>query len=607
MDRKSIIVLVFCFVLLLLWSTVIVPSLYPPKPLPPGATNAVATATTLETTNAVNRSSTGNALLPPSPVMTNVNEPERLLSCTNAEAIYTFTSYGGGLKDVELIHYPETVPSWHERHTSSTALATLNDQAPAPSLAWLAGSGLEGEGTYQLTRTGTGMRAEALLSNGLSVVKEFHLSSNYLVTAGVRLENRATNTLNFASQGWMVGTATPMNPQDNGMAVGLMWFNGEKPVDVVGASYFSTRGFGCMPRVPPVEYRGGGSNVVWAAVHNQFFALVLMPQDPAVDVVSRRVELPRPTGDDAQWIDTNAPPPQGYETWLVYPGLSLAPQQAVERQFVIYAGPKEYRTLATIAARFNNHIDAIMGYGTIWGFFSKALLLAMNTLHDTLRLSYGWTIVVITVLIKAVFWPLTAASTRSMKKMQALQPQLKALQEKYKDDPMKAQRKTMELWKENKVNPMGGCLPMVIQMPIFIGFFTMIRSAIELRGASFLWIKDLSQPDTIFMLPGLGFIPVIGKPGVGLPFNLLPLIMGGTMLWQSHLTPPSPGMDPAQQKIMRYMPLIFLVFLYNYSAGMALYWTTNNLLTILQTKLTRARGAAVTPAPPLTPAPKKKK
>jgi YidC/Oxa1 family membrane protein insertase len=153
---------------------------------------------------------------------------------------------------------------------------------------------------------------------------------------------------------------------------------------------------------------------------------------------------------------------------------------------------------------------------------------------------------------------------------------------------------------------MGGCLPMVIQMPIFIGFFTMIRNAIELRGASFLWMTDLSRPDTLFIIPGLGFVPFIGIPGIGLPFNLLPLIMGATMLWQSHLTPASPGVDPAQQKIMRYMPLMFLFLLYNYSAGMALYWTVNNLLTILQTKLTRMQQVAA-PAPVLTPPPKKRK
>ncbi|MGH7867217.1 MAG: membrane protein insertase YidC, partial [Candidatus Dormibacteraceae bacterium] len=161
----------------------------------------------------------------------------------------------------------------------------------------------------------------------------------------------------------------------------------------------------------------------------------------------------------------------------------------------------------------------------------------------------------ITIIIKVVFWPLTQASTRSAKRMQALQPQIKALQAQYKDDPVKSQRKMMEFWKEHKINPMSGCLPTVIQMPVFIGFFYMIRSAIELRGAHWLWVTDLSRPDTLFLIPGVGF-----------PFNLLPLIMGVTMLWQATLTPPSPGMDPAQAKIMRYMPLMFMVFLYNFSA-----------------------------------------
>jgi len=293
----------------------------------------------------------------------------------------------------------------------------------------------------------------------------------------------------------------------------------------------------------------------------------------------------------------------GFEAGLVYPALTLAPHQAILRQAAIFAGPKEYRTLATVSATFNNGVDTIMGfsgswYTSIFGFFSKLLLLSMNWLHHSLSLPYGWAIVGITVIIKVLFWPLTAASTRSAKRMQALQPQLKALQEKYKDDPVKSQRKMMEFYKEHKVNPMAGCLPSLIQMPVFMGFFFMIRSAIELRGASWLWVADLSEPDTIFLIPGLGF-----------PFNLLPLIMGATMLWQAHLTPPSPGMDPTQAKIMRYMPLIFMVFLYSFSAGLTLYWTVNNLLSIVQTKLTRTLPETSTPArgPVLTPPPKKRK
>ena len=436
------------------------------------------------------------------------------------------------------------------------------------------------------------MRAEKTLTNGLVIVKNFQLTSNYLVTATVRLENRSAQPLALPAQEWFVGTAAPMGPRDKGEAVGVLWYNGAKTEDLTGSSYFSG---GCRQAVPPLEYRGGASNVVWVATHNQFFALAAMPQQPAQGLIIRRINLPRHTGEEARLVATNAPTPQGYAAAMIYPALTLAPNQTAERQITIYAGPKEYQTLARIGAQLNNNLDLVMSFG--WaGFVSKALLLGMNWLHSSLKLSYGWAIIAITVIIKLVFWPLTQASTRSMKRMQALQPQMNAIKEKYKDDPVKMNKKTMEFMREHKVSPLGGCLPMLLQIPVFFGFFSMIQSAIELRGARFLWIPDLSQTDTLFMIPALGFIPFFGIPGVGLPFNLLPLLMGATMLWQAHLTPPSPGMDPTQQKIMRYMPLMFLAFLYNYSAGLTLYWTVQNLLTILQTKLTRTVPETTAPA-----------
>ena len=259
----------------------------------------------------------------------------------------------------------------------------------------------------------------------------------------------------------------------------------------------------------------------------------------------------------------------------------------------LLAGPKEYKTLS----RMPNEMDRVMGFGW-FGFFAKALLLSMNGLAS-LGLSYGMAIIAITVIIKLLFWPLTTASTRSMKRMGALQPQMKAIQAKYKDDPRKMNMKLMEFMKENKVNPMGGCLPLLLQIPVFIGFYQMIQSAIELRGASFLWACDLSKPDTVAHIAGF-------------PLNPLPLLMGATMLWQARITPMAPGMDPAQQQIMRYMPLIMVVFLYNFSAGLALYWTTQNLLSILQMKLTHHKtadeakgGTPPAPARPVQP-PRKK-
>jgi YidC/Oxa1 family membrane protein insertase len=536
-------------------------------------------------------------------VALNTNIPEDLVVISNENARYTFTSHGGGLKLVELVKYPETVSTRRQRQPQTNRMATLNSFARSPTLAILDGEAVQGDGIFKVSKIGDrAVRAEQTLPSGLTIVKDFQLSTNYLVTATVKLENHSGQTLTLPQQEWVVGTATPMGARDNGSAVGVVWYNGSKIAADAGAANFKAKGFlGMSSGLPPSEYRGGESNVYWAAAHNQFFALAVMPPQPAQSLVVRRLDLPRPTGEEAQYVSANGPPPQGYEASLIYPPLTLTNNQTIERQVYIYAGPKEYRTLATIADRFNNNLDQLMGFN--WsGFVSKALLLGMNWMHNSLKLPYGWAIVAITTLIKLIFWPLTQASTRSMKRMQALQPEIKKLQEKYKDDPTKLSQKQLEFWRKNKINPMAGCLPMLLQVPVFFGFYSMIRSAIELRGAPFLWVGDLSKPDTLFMIPGLGFIPFIGVAGQGLPFNLLPLLMGATMLWQARLTPPSPGMDPSQQAIMKYLPLMFLVGLYNFSAGMTLYWTVNNLLTICQTKLTRTTMQPPNPAAPAPPA-----
>jgi YidC/Oxa1 family membrane protein insertase len=530
----------------------------------------------------------------PSPGATltvNTNVLEETIPAWNGNVRYTFSSYGGGLKLVEF--FPERERGGAPDLAATNQVATLNTYTAVPTMALLDGATVQGDGIFKLTRTEGGVRAEKALTNGLSIVKEFVLSTNYLVATSIRLENHSAKPLDLPSQEWFVGTA---------------------------------------PRVPPAEYLAGSSNVVWVAAHNQYFVLAAMPLVPAQGMVVRKVQLPaRSAGEyddiprfppllkaggqsaatNAEDSATNAPPQDGYQAGLIYPGQKLAPNQTLERHLLLYAGPKEYQRLARIGERLGNNLDLVMNFG--WsGFVSKALLIGMNWLHHGLRISYGAAVVAITFIIKIVFWPLTQASTRSMKRMQALQPQIKAIQAKFKDDPMKLQRRTMEFYKEQKVNPMSGCFPMLIQVPVFIGFYSMISSAIELRGAHFLWIKDLAKPDTLFIIPGLGILPILGIPGVGLPFNLLPLIMGGTMLWQAHLTPPSPGMDPAQAKLMRYLPLIFILMLYGLSSGLTLYWTVNNLLSIAQTKLTKTTpgpepAAKAAKGPVLTISQKKKK
>ncbi len=598
MDRKSIIGLVASIALLLLWFPV-VNRLYPSKPLPPGSTNAVVTVQAPGTNGAapvvaprtppVMRPTDAASRAPQAAP----GQAEETIVLSGSNASYTITSQGGGIKLFELVQFPEVVG--RKKGTESAVKHTrLNANAAYPSMALLGGPEVEGDGIYELSRTSDGVRATKELTNGLVITKDFRLSSNYLLAVKVRLENRAATPLNVPDHEWVVGTATPMNANDKGQAVGAQYFTGKDRKTVDGAAYFANTKFMCFPRVAPQEYRSAETNIVWAAANNQFFALIAMPEKPAQGLIVRRLDLPATL--TAQGVP-NPVLPQGYETTMVYPGTTLEPQQALEHNLHIFSGPKEFQTLANLGDHFKNQVGQVMGYGGFFGFFAKGLLLAMNWLHQTFWLSYGLAIVVITIVIKLLFWPLTQASTRSMKRLQALQPQMNAIKEKYKDDPAKMNRKTMEFMRENKVNPMGGCLPMVIQIPVFIGFFQMIQSAIELRGAQFLWVKDLSSPDTLFMIPGTGF-----------PFNLLPLIMGVTMFWQARLTPPSPGMDPTQAKMMRYMPMIFMVFLYNFSAGLTLYWTVQNLLTILQTKLTKTTTpVAATAAPVLTSGPKKKK
>jgi YidC/Oxa1 family membrane protein insertase len=611
MDKTGIIVVSLCAVLLGWW--LVKQNKIAQQEALYEQTNHVATAqSALTGTNAstpvMSASGATPATMTATPTAFEASAPAQTIVITNGRARYTFTSLGGGLKSVELLAYPQTISArWITKPGGeSNGVATLNSPAVVPALAVLGDPSLVGDGVFNLYRTADGVRAEKTFANGLRMVKEFHPSSNYLVYATVRLENHTDKPLTLPAQEYVVGTATPMDADDNGQAEGVMWFDGSKASDQL-LTVFS--GGGCTRSAPRTEIAAGNGNVAWAAAHNQFFALMLMPTQRAQGMVARPVTL----SQFANVGDTNVALPRGIQTALVYPATTLTANSNAEKQLVLYAGPKEYRTLADVGAQFQNRADEVMGFGSIYGFCAKPLLLAMNWLHDATHLGYGVVIVLLTVLLRAIFWPLTAASTRSMKRMQALAPEMALLKEKYKDDQQKFAQKQMELWKKHGVNPMSGCWPMLIQMPVFFGFFTMIRSAIELRGAHFLWAADLSKPDTLFMIPGLTFIPGLSTPE-GLPFNLLPLLMGGAMLWQSHLTPASPGMDPSQQKLMRYMPLLFLVFLYNYSAGMSLYMVVSTLASVLQTKLTRnlkdpagpaVAGPAVNPA--LTPASKSKK
>ena len=588
MDRKSIIVLALSFILLMAWYPLVNRYLYPPAP-----TNSLARAThTPSSTNPASLSTNAGlafvepAVLPSASTFVQPRAPEELLVLEDKEARYTFSSHGGGLKQIELKEYLETIPCGARTPAGPNRFATLNKQAPAPIMALLGSETLQGDNVFQLRRTENGVQTEKIFTNGLRLLKEFHLGTNYLLDATIRLENHSAQPIRIPSRELVIGTATPTSTNAKPNVLGVFCYDGNR-AENIGEPWFAGRTISCLPGTPKTKYESPGTNVVWVAVHNQFFTILVMPKEPAPKMVTHRVPLVRADTLAESNGARRGTDPTGFQAAFFYPESILTTNQPVEQHFEIFAGPKEYNTLA----RLGNNQDLVMDFGKYFGFFAKALLLAMNGLH-AFGLPYGWAIIVITIIIKGTFWPLTQASTRSMKRMAALQPQMKALQEKYKDDPKKMNLKLMEFMKENKVSPLGGCLPMLLQIPVFFGFYTMLQSAIELRGARFLWACDLSQPDTLFVIPGLN-----------VPFNLLPLIMGATQLWQAHMTPPSPGVDPMQQKIMKYMPLMFLVILYNFSAGLALYWTVQNLLTIAQMKLTKTTAGqpgvpAKKPVPP---------
>jgi YidC/Oxa1 family membrane protein insertase len=305
-------------------------------------------------------------------------------------------------------------------------------------------------------------------------------------------------------------------------------------------------------------YNESKPDVQWAAVASQYFCTIVTSKDPSASVWARRFDTKK----------QNDAPVFGIQGGIGQTGFTVAPGATVTKSFEIYTGPKELARLRKIGG----NQDAVLNFG-MFGFISEFLLWGMNVLNGWLG-SYAAAIIVLTLIIKSGLWPIQNKATNEMRKMSSLSPKMTELKEKFKDDPQKMNQETMKLYREYGVNPFSGCIPMLIQIPIFFGFYSMLGTAIELRNSSFFWIHDLSQPDTV------GHI-------LGFPINLLPLIMSLTMVWQMVITPKTG--DAAQQRILYFMPIIFLTFAYNYASGLALYWTTQNIFSIVQLYLTRNR------------------
>jgi YidC/Oxa1 family membrane protein insertase len=254
----------------------------------------------------------------------------------------------------------------------------------------------------------------------------------------------------------------------------------------------------------------------------------------------------------------------------ISPSVSLSPSVKTASGYTLYFGPRDKDILKASGKKLEKAIN--------FGWFdiiARPLYFLLRFLNKYVH-NYGISIIILTILIKIIFWPLTHKSYVSMKEMQKIQPLMAKIRDRYKDDREQMQREMMNLYKTYKVNPMGGCLPMLIQIPVFFALYKILSLAIELRQAPFmLWITDLSEPDRLFHFPFS--IPFMSAPA-GIP--VLTLLMGASMFLQQKMSPP-PG-DPAQAKMMMFLPIIFTVMFINFPSGLVLYWLVNNLISIGQ-------------------------
>lgn len=276
------------------------------------------------------------------------------------------------------------------------------------------------------------------------------------------------------------------------------------------------------------------ADYTWAAVDNRYYLLAMLPAAGQFRTVSADKSKTNP-GE----IRLSS-------------ALELAPGESKSLNVRLYGGPKGYTRLKSLGLGLEHAVD--FGY---FGFLGKWALKALETLHRWTG-NYGWAIILLTCVIQILVLPLSIKSYQSMAAMKRIQPKIQELQKRYKEEPMKLNQEMMALYKKEGTNPFGGCLPMVMQIPIFWAFFTMLRNAYELMGAPWMfWVKDLSQHD---------------------PYYVLPIVMGGGMFLQQKLSPAAG--DPMQQKMMMFLPIVFTFMFLKFPSGLVLYWLTNSILSM---------------------------
>ncbi len=475
--------------------------------------------------------------------------PEELFTLQDDEVVLTLSGHGGVLKSAKLIGYKETNSENAPDFTLQTG-----------SLLKTTFAGQTGTLLYKkVASEGNWLTLATVLPNGIAMERTITLEPDYVVSVKDAFTSATVQTL--APYTFDAGTIQLSGEAGDLLGADALAQDEDDPEyyetelgKLLGAgSAFmgcgtssSTEGV-ALERTTAME----GAQT-WMALKNRFFVALTMPQNPALAKLS--VARDRM----AKTLVVNE-----VSATFEYPELQLQPGVVTPVTTRLYVGPKKLSHLKAFGANAEEVMD--------FGFFTWVCVLLLPLLNFFYWLipNYGVAILLLTVFVRIVFWPLTHKSTVAMRKMAEIQPMLKEVQKKYKDQPQKVQQETFKLYREYKVNPFSSCLPMLIQIPIFIALFVVLRSAVELRFASFLWIGDLSQPENLLA----GVLPM--------PLNILPILTAITMGLQTHLSPSSG--DPAQKKMMTWMmPIMLLFMFYSMASALCLYWTASQLLSILQ-------------------------
>lgn len=567
MDKKAIIVVALCGVLLVAWFPLTTRLGWAGRPAPataPVSTTAPmapdATSARSEPATPAATVTTAAAAAPALPVTAPIplSQPGKL------DALLDPAS--GGLTGVTLLTYNEDDRKTPVRLGNAGqplgVLEPVTDPGAKPATAW---------GPVRVLVAGPErvVLERSLNTTGLSLRQEWRLrpETPYQFECRITIANRNGASATYAPMWFSAGTISLPPGQAASGGLGM-------PSDLSAELRLAANGK-LQSFVPKKIVKLGAEEtaamavtpVAWLALHTKYFAFIL---DGAADQAGHALDGVK-IGESELTVDNHA------QLWLNggvrLGGGTLQPGEEKSRLVRVYAGPKEYKNLQAVGGGADSllQMDLFFFFHPSWmGWISQQVLKFMVAIHDHLKTpwAYGLAIIIITFIVKLLFWPLTHYSTMSMKRMQVLQPHITAIREKYKADPKRQQEKIMELYRENKVNPMGGCLPMVLQIPVFFALFNVFRGAIELRHSTFLWVTDLAQPDT---LPWLLF---------GLPIRPLAILMAATMFLQQKLTPSA--MDPTQAKMMMFMTLFFSFLFYSMPAGLTLYWTVNQALGIVQ-------------------------